>query len=82
MDDKTINYSMDMVNEVETKTLLKEVYRILEEKGYNAYDQLVGYLISGDPSYIPRDNELRNKIKNIKRDILLETIIRGFLENE
>ena len=47
---------------------------LLEERGYNAVNQIVGYLLSGDPAYIPRQNEARNQIRHIDRDVIMEEL--------
>lgn len=63
-----------------TKNVLNEVYDALDEKGYNAIDQMVGYILSGDPSYITGHNNARNIIREIERDDLLEELLRAFLD--
>ncbi len=63
-----------------TESILKSVYDALEEKGYNAIDQMVGYILSGDPSYITGHNNARNIIRHIERDDLLEELLRAFLK--
>ena len=50
----------------------KNVHQTLEERGYNAVNQIVGYLLSGDPAYIPRQNDARNQIRHIDRDVIME----------
>lgn len=62
------------------KEIIKTVYDALEEKGYNPYDQLVGYILSGDPSYITSYNNARNIIKHVERDELVEELLRAFME--
>ena len=62
------------------RTILEEVYYALEEKGYNAIDQMVGYILSGDPSYITGHNNARNLIRHIERDDLVEELLRSFLK--
>ena len=57
------------------------VYRALEEKGYNPINQIVGYLLSGDPAYIPRYQDARNLIRRHERDEILEVLIRYYLGN-
>ncbi len=59
--------------------ILQEVYKALDEKGYNAIDQMVGYILSGDPSYITGHNNARNLIRRIERDDLVEELLRHFL---
>ena len=63
-----------------TEEILNMVYDALDEKGYNAIDQMVGYILSGDPSYITGHNNARNLIRRIKRDDLVEELLRKFLQ--
>ncbi len=80
MERKTILFnSADKGTEATTKDILKTVYDALEEKGYNAIDQMVGYILSGDPSYITGHNNARNLIRRIERDDLVEELLRHFL---
>ena len=62
------------------KQILEEVYRALEEKDYNPIDQLVGYLISGDPSYITSYNNARTMMKSIDRDELIAEMLREYVD--
>ena len=62
------------------KQILEEVYRALEQKDYNPIDQLVGYLISGDPSYITSYNNARTMIKSIDRDELIAEMLREYVD--
>lgn len=62
------------------KQILEEIYRALEEKDYNPIDQLVGYLISGDPSYITSYNNARTMIKSIDRDELIAEMLREYVD--
>ena len=62
-----------------TEEILTTVYNALEEKGYSAIDQMVGYILSGDPSYITGHNNARNLIRHIERDDLVEELLRAFL---
>lgn len=62
------------------KEILTEVYQALEEKEYNPVDQLVGYLITGDPSYITRYNNAQSLIKGIDRDDLLAEMLKSYLD--
>lgn len=73
----------DSISKTEQKTprqILEEVYTALDERGYNAIDQIVGYLLSGDPTYITSHNNARNIIRQIDRDDLAEEIVRNFLD--
>lgn len=65
--------------EMDKKEALVEIYAALQERGYNAIDQIVGYLTSGDPSYITSYNNARNLILKIDRDELLEEILVNYL---
>ena len=59
---------------------LEIVYNALEEKGYNPINQIVGYLMSGDPAYIPRLNDARNLIKLHERDEIIEELVSAYLK--
>ncbi|MCG0238282.1 MAG: IreB family regulatory phosphoprotein [Firmicutes bacterium] len=60
--------------------VLRKVYAALKEKGYSPIDQIVGYLLSGDPTYITSHNGARNLIRRLERDELLEELVRAYLE--
>ncbi|MDR3190212.1 MAG: IreB family regulatory phosphoprotein [Lactobacillaceae bacterium] len=59
---------------------LEIVYAALEEKGYNPINQIVGYIISGDPAYIPRNNDARNLIRRYERDEIIEALVEAYLK--
>ena len=65
----------------EAKNTLELVYSALKEKGYNPITQIVGYILSGDPTYITSHNNARAQIGRMERDELLEEIIREFLRD-
>lgn len=65
--------------ETDPKEVLLKVYQSLEEKGYNPINQIVGYLLSGDPAYIPRHNNARSLIRKLERDELIEELVRSYL---
>jgi uncharacterized protein (UPF0297 family) len=67
-------------SQMDKKEALMEIYSALTERGYNAVDQIVGYLTSGDPSYITSHNNARNLILKIDRDELLEEILTNYLD--
>ena len=69
-------------DQMTTRELLEQVYEALDEKGYNAIDQIVGYILSGDPSYITSHKNARNIIKQVDRDDLTEEIVKAFLGKE
>ena len=70
--DKTMSFQVEREDNTRTKEILKEVYEALSEKGYNPINQIVGYILSGDPTYITSYNDARNKIRTIERDELLD----------
>ena len=76
----TYLFNVEEVNEALIKETLKEVYNILEERGYNPINQLSGYLISGDPGYISNHKEARNKISKIDRSKILELLLKEYLK--
>lgn len=80
MDDNTIMFTQHN-KQLEIKEILFYVKNSLEEKGYNYQNQIVGYLLSGDPSYIPRYNNARNLIKSVDRDAIIEVLLEDFLKN-
>jgi len=77
--DKTMNFKVEKDNSLQTKEILREVYEALVEKGYNPINQLVGYILSGDPTYITSHNNARNKIRTIERDELLEKLVKSYI---
>ena len=80
MERNTILFTSPEKNEEKTtEEILNVVYSALEEKGYNAIDQMVGYILSGDPSYITGHNNARNLIRRVERDDLVEELLRKFL---
>lgn len=80
MDRNTILFSnQEKATQATTEEILKTVYNALEEKGYNSIDQMVGYILSGDPSYITGHNNARNLIRHIERDDLVEELLKSFL---
>ena len=77
--DKTMFFKMEKGNEVDAQKILKEVYEALVEKGYNPINQIVGYILSGDPTYITSHNDARTKIRYIERDELLEKMVKYYI---
>ncbi|AXH98935.1 IreB family regulatory phosphoprotein [Sporosarcina sp. PTS2304] len=65
--------------EEEVKAVMLHVYKSLEEKGYNPINQIVGYLLSGDPAYIPRHEDARNQIRKLERDEILEELVKFYI---
>ena len=79
MDHNTIKFSVPVDNSAEMKQILTEVYRSLTEKGYNPINQIVGYLLSEDPTYITKHNNARSLICKLDRDELLQELVRHYL---
>ena len=77
--DKTMSFNLEKEKNEKAKEVLKEVYQALVEKGYNPINQIVGYILSGDPTYITSHNDARNKIRKIERDELLEKMVRYYI---
>ncbi len=77
--DKTMNFKVEKDGSLKTKEILRDVYEALVEKGYNPINQLVGYILSGDPTYITSHNNARNKIRTIERDELLEKLVKNYI---
>ena len=78
MDDRTSLYDLSTIKESLVLVTLKEVYDALEERGYNPTNQLVGYLISGDPGYISSYKDARKKIQTIDRTKIIEVLLENF----
>ena len=79
MDDNTIKFVVPDDSAAEMKQILTSVYRSLSEKGYNPINQIVGYLLSEDPTYITNFNNARSLIRKIDRDDLLQELVRHYL---
>lgn len=78
--DKTMYFDLSNNNPNNVHDTLLIVFKALEEKGYDPYNQIVGYLISGDPAYIPRFNDARNLIRRYERDDIIEELVRFYLD--
>lgn len=79
--DKTMkfNFAEEPYNQ-NIKEILLTVHEALKEKGYNPNNQIVGYLLSGDPAYIPRYKDARNLIRKIERDEVIEELVKFYLK--
>lgn len=80
LDDNTIQFDFPKDKKDLTKAILTEVYDSLKEKGYNPINQLVGYLISGDPTYITNYNGARALLRKLERDEILEEVLKTYLD--
>jgi len=81
MIDKTQTFSLKDEQETQMKHILTEVYDALNEKGYNPINQIVGYLLSEDPTYITTYNNARSLIRKIDRDELLQALVKSYLND-
>ena len=77
--DETVSFNVEKEKNARTKEILKQVYKSLEEKGYNPINQIVGYILSGDPTYITSYNNARNLIRQLERDELLEEMVKTYI---
>lgn len=78
--ENTMQFDINLNKEELTKAILTQVYESLKEKGYNPVNQLVGYLISGDPTYITNYNGARALVRKLERDDILEEVLKSYLE--
>ena len=67
--------------QISAKDILEIVYKALSEKGYNPVNQIVGYIMSGDPTYITSHNGARSLIMNMERDELVEEMLKTYIEH-
>ena len=77
--DYTRKFSVNMNKDDEIRSVLSSVYASLQEKGYNPINQLVGYILSEDPTYITNHNNARSLIRKLDRDELLQTMLKDYL---
>ncbi|GGN55102.1 MULTISPECIES: IreB family regulatory phosphoprotein [Oceanobacillus] len=79
--DKTMKFNFsEEPYDRDIKTILFTVHEALKEKGYNPINQIVGYLLSGDPAYIPRHKDARNLIRKVERDEVIEELVKYYLK--
>ena len=79
MNESTIQFSIRQEPENEMRLILRQVYQALDEKGYNPISQMVGYILSEDPTYITTHNNARSLVRRIDRDELLQELVREYL---
>lgn len=77
--DNTMFFRAENKDEHSIQEILKEVYHALEDKGYDPVNQIVGYLLSGDPAYITSHQNARALIKKVERDDIVEELVRHYL---
>ena len=75
----TFLFDVSEIDNILVDQTIKDVYEALEEKGYNPINQIVGYLISGDPGYISSYKESRKKICKLERTQIIEVLLRNYL---
>ncbi len=79
MTDKTIQFKIETGSADEMRDILSQVYEALREKGYNPINQIVGYILSEDPTYITTHNNARSLIRKLDRDELLQELVKKYL---
>ena len=79
MTDETIRFSLRDEHETEMRRTLVTIYEALQEKGYNPISQIVGYILSEDPTYITTHNNARSLVRRIDRDELLQILVKDYL---
>ncbi len=82
MIDETIRFKLQGGSPEEMKEVMKQVYAALKEKGYNPINQIVGYILSEDPTYITTHNNARSLIRKVDRDELLQQLVRDYLKED
>ncbi|RCW50496.1 IreB family regulatory phosphoprotein [Halanaerobium sp. MA284_MarDTE_T2] len=82
INDKTMRFKIEKEELSEAGFVLKKVCKALEEKGYNSINQVVGYLLSGDPAYITSYKDARMMIRTIDRDKIIEELLRKYLDRD
>ncbi|MBE6696076.1 MAG: IreB family regulatory phosphoprotein [Ruminococcaceae bacterium] len=80
-ENKTITFTKPSDQDIEIRRVLGSVYQALKEKGYNPINQLVGYIISEDPTYITNHNGARSLIRKVDRDELLALLLKSYLNS-
>ncbi len=81
MTDKTMTFRIGDEREEIMKDVLTQVFDALKEKGYNPINQIVGYILSEDPTYITTHNNARSLIRKIDRDELLSELVKSYLNS-
>lgn len=81
MNDKTMVFDIDDLNNYMVTETLLNVKNNLDEKGYKGIDQIVGYLLTGDETYISNYKDSRKKIQSIERDIIIKTLVKNYLRD-
>ena len=77
---ETVKFNVGYEKENQVKNILFSVFEALNEKGYNPVNQIVGYILSGDPTYITSHKNARSMIRRLERDELLEELVKNYLK--
>lgn len=80
MREETINFSDNAKKQIAVSHMLTDVFQTLKDKGYDPINQIIGYLLTEDPAYIPRQNGARQKIRQIDRDVIMEVVLKDYLK--
>lgn len=80
MGDETTTFDVEEFEDQRVKDTLKDVYYALEERGYNPINQLIGYIMSGDPGYISSHKDARKRITKIDRNRIVEVLLKDYME--
>jgi uncharacterized protein (UPF0297 family) len=79
--EETKIYSAEEINDANIISTLKEVVQVLEERGYNPINQLIGYIMSGDPGYISSHKDARKRITTLERNKIVEVLLKDYMNN-
>ncbi|MEN1759263.1 IreB family regulatory phosphoprotein [Anoxynatronum sibiricum] len=77
----TMRFSLEQDKKDQAREIITQVYQALEEKGYNPANQFIGYILSGDPSYITSHGGARSQIRKIERDEILEELLNSYIKH-
>ena len=80
--DKTMSFEVEREENTKCQEILKDVYQALVEKGYNPVNQIVGYIMSGDPTYITSYKNARSLIMKVERDEILEVLFENYIDTQ
>ncbi len=81
MNNRTMKFNVETDKEERCKEVISYVYDALKEKGYEPVNQMIGYLLSGDPTYITTYNDARKVIRRVERDDLLEELLKKYIDS-
>ena len=79
--DNTQYFKVEKETKLQVRDIIRIVYEALSEKGYNPVNQIVGYVMSGDPTYITSHNNARSLIMKVERDEIVEELLRGYINH-